>query len=230
MSRRPKVAFLDVNETLSDLRSVVGAFDAQGLNAEHDRTWYLSVLRDGFASTVLGDNPGYAAIGEEIAKFLIREVDPARDDAAVDDGASAIMAAMVAAQPHSDVVPGLVALADTGVRVMTLSNGSADVAKKLLGSTPADAAIEKYLSVIDAGAWKPAPASYRHGLVEAGVVAADALMVAVHPWDLEGARRVGLRTAWINRSGARWPSLFAPPDIEADSLTSLARTVAQSTG
>ncbi|GAA1456508.1 HAD family hydrolase [Williamsia maris] len=227
MNRRPKVAFLDVNETLSDLRSVVGAFEAQGLSAEHVRTWYLSVLRDGFASTVLGDNPGYAAIGQEIAKFLIREVDPARDDDAVDDGAAAIMTAMVAAQPHSDVVPGLVALANTGVRVMTLSNGSADVAKKLLGSTPADAAVEKYLSVIDAGAWKPAPASYRHGLMESGVAAADALMVAVHPWDLEGARRVGLRTAWINRSGARWPSLFAPPDVEAESFTALALEIGQ---
>lgn len=230
MTARPTVAFLDVNETLSDLRSVVGAFEEQGLRAEHVRTWYLSVLRDGFASTVLGDNPGYSVIGEEIARSLIREVDPTRDDAVVDDGATAIMAAMVAAQPHSDVVPGLLALAETGVRVMTLSNGSADVARELLGSTPADAAVEKYLSVIDAGAWKPAPASYRHGLTEAGVAAADALMVAVHPWDLEGARRVGLRTAWINRSGARWPSLFAPPDIEADSLTSLARAVAQSTG
>ena len=230
MTRLPQVAFLDVNETLSDLTSVTGAFEAVGLTAEHVRTWYLSVLRDGFASTVLGDNLGYSVIGAEIARGLIREVDPARSDAAVDEGASSIMSAMVAAEPHSDVVPGIVALADTGVRVMTLSNGSADVAKALLASTPAHASIAGYLSVVDAGAWKPAPASYRHGLREAGVPAADALMVAVHPWDLEGARRVGLRTAWINRSGARWPSLFAPPDVQADSLTQLAGLVGHATG
>ncbi len=228
MTDRPQVAFLDVNETLSDLASVTGAFEAVGLSADHVRVWYLSVLRDGFASTVLGDNPGYGVIGVEIARSLIREVDPGRDDAAVDEGASSIMAAMVAAQPHSDVVPGIVALADAGVRVMTLSNGSADVATALLGSTPADAAIERYLSVVDAGAWKPSPVAYRHGLREAGVAAVDAVMVAVHPWDLEGARRVGLRTAWINRSGARWPSLFAPPDFEAESMTRLAREFGQS--
>lgn len=230
MTPRPSVAFFDVNETLTDLTSVQSAFVDAGLRAEDVRIWYLSVIRDGFAATILGDNRGYAVIGAEIARGLIRAADPARSSTSVDDAASSIMSAMVAAAPHADVIPGIVALADAGVRVMTLSNGSADVAKKLLGSTPADAAVEKYLSVDDAGAWKPAPVSYRYGLREAGVAAVDALMVAIHPWDLEGARRVGLRTAWINRSGATYPSLFAPPDIEADSVTGLADILGQTTG
>jgi 2-haloacid dehalogenase len=47
------------------------------------------------------------------------------------------------------------------------------------------------------------------------------LLVAVHPWDIHGAARAGLRTAWINRTGARYPSYFRAPDITVAALTEL---------
>ncbi len=49
------------------------------------------------------------------------------------------------------------------------------------------------------------------------------MLVAVHPWDIEGARSAGLSTAWINRSGARFPAYFGQPDFEATSVLNLAR-------
>ncbi|MGJ0119570.1 haloacid dehalogenase type II [Williamsia sp. MIQD14] len=208
MNRRPVAAFLDVNDTLSDLASVAPAFTDAGLQAGDERAWYLAVLRDGFAATVVGDNASYAAIGTDVARSMVRAAHPDRSDADLDAAAQAIMTAMVAAQPHADVVPGIVALAQAGVRVITLSNGSTDVARKLLGDTSAGASMDSYLSANDAGSWKPSPAAYRHGLRSAGVAGVEALMVAVHPWDLEGARRVGMRTAWINRTGANLSRAF----------------------
>lgn len=222
MTGRPVAAFLDVNDTLSDLGSVGGAFVDAGLRAEDVRAWYLSVLRDGFAATVLGDNASYAAVGTDVARSMIHAAHPDRSEVDLDAAAQSIMTAMVAAQPHPDVVPGIVALNEVGVRVITLSNGSTDVARRLLGDTPAAAAMDSYLSANDAGGWKPSPAAYRHGLRSAGVAGVEALMVAVHPWDLEGARRVGMRTAWINRTGATYPAHFGAPDIEVTSLVDLA--------
>jgi 2-haloacid dehalogenase len=219
---RPTAAFLDVNDTLSNLASVEPAFVAAGLRATDVRAWYLSVLRDGFALTVLGDNPGFADLARSQLRSMLRLADPARDVRAADATAEELFTGFVAAAPHPDVIPGIVALAAAGVRVHTLSNGSADVARRLLGSTDAGPAVADYLSVADAGAWKPAPAAYRYGLRAAGVEAGDALMVAVHPWDLEGARRVGLRTAWINRDGADWPDAFVSPDHVVASFTDLA--------
>lgn len=218
---RPTVAFLDVNDTLSDLASVEPAFLDAGLRAEDVRTWYLSVLRDGFALTVLGDNPGFAELGQSQLRSMLRLADRSRDVKSADVVASGLLRSFIDAAPHLDVVPGITALAGAGLRVYTLSNGSVDVARRLLGSTDAGSSITDYLSVTDAGAWKPAPASYRHGLQAAGVDAAEALMVAVHPWDLEGARRVGLQTAWINRDGADWPDAFAAPDHTVASFTDL---------
>ena len=49
------------------------------------------------------------------------------------------------------------------------------------------------------------------------------MLVAVHPWDIQGARSAGLSTAWINRSGARYPAYFGQPDFEATSVLDLAR-------
>ena len=48
------------------------------------------------------------------------------------------------------------------------------------------------------------------------------MLVAVHPWDIEGARRAGLRTAWVNRSGARYPDHFGRAELEVASLEALA--------
>lgn len=52
------------------------------------------------------------------------------------------------------------------------------------------------------------------------------LLVAVHPWDIDGAARAGLATAWIDRSGTPYPASFTPPSLRATSLTDLAQQLA----
>ena len=47
------------------------------------------------------------------------------------------------------------------------------------------------------------------------------MLVAVHPWDIDGAHRAGLGTAWINRTGATYPDYFATPTLEATSISHL---------
>lgn len=74
----------------------------------------------------------------------------------------------------------------------------------------------------DAGIWKPARDAYRYALAECRVGAAEAMLVAVHPWDIDGARRAGLAAAWINRNTTTYPDYFATPDLVAASLTELA--------
>jgi 2-haloacid dehalogenase len=78
------------------------------------------------------------------------------------------------------------------------------------------------LSVEDAGVWKPHPGSYGYVERVCGVAARDLLMVAVHPWDLDGAARAGLRTAWINRAGGPYPGWCRSPDYAVASLDLLA--------
>lgn len=215
---RPELIVLDVNETLSDLSGLGQAFREVGLEERDLSGWFAGLLRDAFALTVLGDNPSFAEIGGASLRARLEAV-------GVDDpvaGAQQVLDQLAGLEPHDDVVPGLLALANHGCRIVTLSNGSAAVARALLGQTEAGALIHDYLSVADAGAWKPAARAYHHALGRTSVAPDRSMLVAVHPWDIEGARRAGLHTAWINRSGAVYPEHFVRADVEATSLVELA--------
>jgi 2-haloacid dehalogenase len=69
--------------------------------------------------------------------------------------------------------------------------------------------------------WKPAPGSYAYAARTCGVDAARMMLVAVHPWDIDGANRAGLTTAWINRDGRPYPEYFTAPTHTITALTEL---------
>ena len=50
--------------------------------------------------------------------------------------------------------------------------------------------------------------------------------MAVHPWDVDGAARAGLSTAWIDRNGTPYPASFTPPQVRAGSLVDLREQLA----
>jgi 2-haloacid dehalogenase len=219
---------LDVNETLSDLTGMRAAFTAVGLDEAEAEPWFTGVLRDAFALTVLGDNPSFAEVARSSLVVRLRASAPGSDAVS---SADRVMQQFLRLRTHEDVVPGLTALSRLGCRIVTLSNGSADVARMLLAGTTAGEVVEDYLSVTDAGAWKPAAAAYVHALVRTSVPAGRAMLVAVHPWDLEGARRAGLRTAWINRTGGSFPTHFGGPEVTVRDFVALAHVLAhRSTG
>lgn len=48
-------------------------------------------------------------------------------------------------------------------------------------------------------------------------------MVAVHPWDLHGARSVGMTCGWIGRRGTPWPTIFERPAVTGATLSAVAQ-------
>jgi 2-haloacid dehalogenase len=74
--------------------------------------------------------------------------------------------------------------------------------------------------------FKPHADVYRHALDALGADDPESvLMVAAHPWDLSGAKHVGLRTALVSRHGDDMPSVFPQPDIIVGDLAELADRV-----
>jgi 2-haloacid dehalogenase len=108
---------------------------------------------------------------------------------------------------------------------VTLTNGSADVADRLLDKAGIRGEFEHLLSVDDAGAWKPARAAYAYAARACSVPMDQMLLVAVHPWDIHGAHQAGMRTGWITRKPAPYPGYFAAPDLQAPGLPDLAEQV-----
>ena len=194
-------------------------FEEVGAPAHLAKTWFAELLRDGFALTVAGASESFAALGIEALRVRL-ESQPL--DRALEEAVGHVMAGFSALGVHADVPKGIRALSDVGIRLVTLSNGSATVAEALLQGAGFEHLFERLLSVEEAGVWKPAGDAYAYALAQCGVAPRDAMLVAMHPWDINGARRAGLATAWVNRPGARYPAYFAAPDLKVASLIELA--------
>ena len=217
--RRPRVIVFDVNETLSDMAPIADRFDDLGAPAHLASSWFAGLLRDGFALTVAGENPSFASLGADGLRTVLAGLSL---NCPVEEAVDHIMVGFADLAVHPDVADGVRSLAGLGIRLVTLSNGSGSIAERLLTDAGLADAFEAFLSVEQAGIWKPAAGAYTYALRVCGVEPAEAMLVAAHPWDTDGASRAGLGAVWINRSGARYPDYFRPPDLQAASLPHLA--------
>lgn len=220
--RRPDLIVFDVNETLSDMSPLAFRFEDVGAPSHLAETWFAELLRDGFALTVSSMAQPFARLAAEAVRLKLESRDLDRD---LDEAVEHVLSGFAGLALHPDVPEGLYALSDLGVRLVTLSNGSAQVAETLLEHAGVRPLFERLLSVEEAGVWKPASGAYEYALAECGVAAEAAMLVAVHPWDINGAARAGLGTAWISRGERRYPAYFTAPDLSVASLPELARAI-----
>ena len=149
---RPSVIAFDVNETLSDLSPLGARFVEVGASASAAPLWFASVLRDGFALTAAGENPPFAGVAREL---LLGQLAEAQLNRPLEEAAQHVMDGFASLELHADVASGVDRLHEDGFRLVTLSNGAASVAERLLTSANVRDRFERLLSVEDAGAWKP---------------------------------------------------------------------------
>jgi 2-haloacid dehalogenase len=216
---RPSVIVFDVNETLSDLSPLGARFVEAGASASAAPLWFASLLRDGFALTVAGDDAPFAGVARELLLCQLSEMQLNRS---VEEAATLVMDGFAGLELHADVASGVSRLREDGFRLVTLSNGPTSVGERLLSSGNVRDLFELLLSVEDAGAWKPARSAYQYAAEQCGVAPEEMLMVAAHPWDVHGARRAGLQTAWLNRWDSPFPGFFEEPTYTVTSLEEIA--------
>jgi 2-haloacid dehalogenase len=219
MPHRPQVVVFDVNETLSDMSAMAQRFTDVGADPSLARVWFAGLLRDGFALTAAGTTEQFATLGREGLRLLLSGVDLDRD---TDEAVEHVLTGFGELDVHPDVVDGIRALRAHGLRLVTLSNGATSVADTLFARAGIRDEFEQLLSVEDAGVWKPASRAYEHAAERCGVAGEDLLLVAVHPWDIDGAARAGLQTAWVDRTGAGYPAYFRPADHVVSGIDDLA--------
>ncbi len=218
----PVIVF-DVNETLSDLSPLAARFVAVGAPASAASLWFASVLRDGFALSVAGIRPNFLEVAREV---LTAQLSIASLDRPVDDAVAHVLGGFSELPVHADVGPGVHALAGAGFRMVTLTNGTTAVAERLLGDAGLLESLERLLSVDDAPAWKPSHLAYEYAAKECGVRPEEMVLVATHPWDVDGAIRAGLGAVWVDRHEGHYPQVFSPPTHTVSGLDALVETLA----
>ncbi|SNT55701.1 haloacid dehalogenase type II [Actinacidiphila glaucinigra] len=214
------VIVFDVNETLSDMTPLGDRFAEVGASADLLPTWFAGILRDGFALTAAGGYANFSDVATENARVLLTGLGNWTGDA--EAAAHHLVEGFAALTVHPDVPDGVRMLHAAGYRLLTMTNGSAATTRRLLDSAGLLGHFDALLDVSGPRCWKPCRDAYLHATDRAGVRPMEAMLVAVHPWDVDGARRAGLTGSWLRRGRAHYPGIMTPANWEAASLTELA--------
>lgn len=218
-----RVVLLDVNETLFSLSAVQERFARTGLGAERLPGWFAGVLRDGFAVAAAAGFALFPEIAQVHLEALARE-QGLDDPSAV---ASEVLGGFEEVEPHEDTLAGLRSLQEAGHRVATFTNGTTAITRTFLERIGAADLVDHVLDVTGPQLWKPHPAAYRWACDAVGVRTKEAAMVAVHPWDIQGAQRAGMTGCWVDRSGdTAWPSFLPEPSVSVRRLDEVAGALA----
>lgn len=127
-----------------------------------------------------------------------------------------LMAAYRRMQAYPEVGEVLAALRQRGAKVAILSNGDPDMLADAIAGAGLTGAFDAVLSVVDAGAFKPAPAVYGLASTRFGCGPGEISFQSSNRWDIAGAKAQGFRCVWINRTGS--PDEY--PDLAPDRVVS----------
>jgi 2-haloacid dehalogenase len=129
--------------------------------------------------------------------------------------------------PFADAAPALRALDEANLIAHVLTNSGAEVARLALESAGLRDLVDKVVSADAVEAYKPDHRVYEAGVLAGGAPAAQTWMVAAHWWDVAGAKRFGMRTAWIGRDeGALLPTVPTPDILATDIADAVAKIIA----
>jgi 2-haloacid dehalogenase len=214
-----EVLVLDVNETLTDLEPLRDRFAAAGLPRHSLDAWFAATLRDGFALTAAGAYADFRAIGGDVlaSQLAAAKLDP------TEETITGVLSGFTQLPLHPDVEPGLRELKKAGVRIITLTNGSAALSERVFTEGGIIDVLEHRLDVAAPQRWKPHPDAYRYAADVCGVPVERMGLAAVHPWDIDGAQRAGLQGIYIDRRSTPYPKAFLAPDVVVKDFVELAQ-------
>jgi 2-haloacid dehalogenase len=217
---RPKVIFLDVNETLLDLEplkvSVAKALDGrQGMVG----LWFSMLLHHSLVDTLTGIYHHFSEVGVATLQMLAESngIELSKEDAE-----SAIIPVIRSLPPHPDVIEGLKSLKKQGFLLVSLTNSSNAGVKEQFKNAGLMDIVDRHLTVEGIKKFKPDLGVYRWALEQVDVEAGDAMMVAAHGWDIAGAAAAGLQTVFVARPGKVPYPLAEKPDHVVKDIKELA--------
>lgn len=218
--RRPKVVAFDMIGTVFPLEPLRPAIVGLGLSPAGLESWFAAGLRDAFALSAAGDfKPFTTVLGGALDQVL------AEQQLAPSASARAnLMAQMKQLPARPDAREAFETVRRAGLRVMALSNGASATTWSLLKAARLNALVDYVVSVEDVRLFKPRREVYDHAAGVARVKPRRLALVAVHAWDINGAKAAGLTAAYVP-AGRPFSSAMRPPDVEAPSLAAAARAL-----
>ena len=221
---RPKIIFLDVNETLLDLgplKESVGA--ALGGKKELLKLWFTTMLQYSLVNTVADRYEHFTKIGAA----TLRMVGKNNGVELTSDQADKAIEPIRSLSPHPEVDSAMAALAEAGFKLVTLTNSSSMGVEQQMKNSDLQKHLTDRLSVESVGYFKPHPHVYRWAARQMNVDVSECMLIAAHGWDIAGALWAGMRGAFLARPGHQLYPLAPEPEInEVDMKLAADRLIA----
>ena len=151
----------------------------------------------------------------EILADSLRAWGEERGYEASDEDGEALARAMESWQPFPDTAPALRAARERGLRLWIVSNTDRAIMRHTLRQL--GVAFDGVTVAEDCRAYKPSEAPFEHALREIGEPPERVLHVAFgFKYDIGPAKRLGMRTAWVNRKQEPAPGEERPDHEWAD--------------
>jgi 2-haloacid dehalogenase len=141
----------------------------------------------------------------------------------------AVVSLMAQMPPFADSSDAIALLRGLGQHIGVLTNSAAAPALDALERAGLAAQIERVIASDGVRAYKPATSVYRTAVEQLGVRPSEIVLVSAHWWDVTGARRAGLRTAWVSEKEQVLMPGTPTPDLQGASLRAVARAIAGAT-
>jgi 2-haloacid dehalogenase len=212
--RRPAVVAFDVVGTLFSLEPLRFRLGEAGFPETALAEWFARVLHAAVARDVAGTFVPFRDVAATTLEVMAAERGLASSRAAADE----IVHGMSELPAYPDVGPAFEELWEAGIRIVALTNGGAQTTSHLLARAGLARFIETIISIDEVGHWKPHPSVYRYAVSIAGVPPVRMCLVASHAWDVLGANRAGLLTAWVARKEKRFHAAMGVPDVTGETL------------
>lgn len=223
MPAKPKLIVFDVNETLLNLNPLKSGVNQSLGNGMAFDLWFGNLLHYSLVETVTEQYSDFSAIAEATFQMVAQKFKINISKAEI----GSILAIITDLPPHSDVIQALTLLEDAGFTMAALTNGNQEVAEKQLTNAGIHTFLKDIISVEHAERYKPHADAYHFLLGKMKISAKDAMLVAAHGWDIVGAQRAGMRTAFVAREGKFLYPLGNNPDVTGKTLIEVAERLAR---
>jgi len=138
-----RICVFDVNETLLDLHALDPQFARVFGDASVRQAWFTQMLQSAFVTTITGPYRDFGTIGAAALDMVAAR----RGVSITQEEKTAILSEMRRLPPHPDAREGLERLRQAGLRLVTLTNSTAQVAQAQMTNAGLSEYFEQLFSV-----------------------------------------------------------------------------------
>jgi len=216
------VICFDMYGTLCDTASVTETM-AEALDVSAalvdavEATWRSRQLQYSYQLALMDAYRPFAAVTTDALAFALDQYDLNPDT----ETRERIRRAYETLAPFPGATDILERLSTAGHTVCVLSNGNPEMLSTLAANAGLTDRLDGIVSADAAATFKPDPAVYEAAAAEFDEPLDRCWLVSGNAWDVAGAGRAGMHTAWVNRANDPFEQLGTEPTVSVDALTSI---------